>query len=377
MLYIDNLSPPVSGIVSGSAVLTLCFCSSLPVGAVSAAVVMLVLNPPPRPKDQRAKSILARLRELDLIGAALLVAAITCLLLSLQWGGKQYSWNSGHIVGLLVGFALLLVIFIGWQIRLGEKATLPPRIVCQRTVAAASVFVIMFSGSAVVFMFYLPIFFQSIRGSTAILSGIQMLPLLLGLVVASGIVGALVSYFGFYTPFLIGSTALFAVGAGLITTYDANMRDATWIGFQILAGAGMGAGFQIPQAAAQTVLAQEDIPVGSSALIFFQNLGGSIFVSVGQAVFQNGLSAGLRALAPGVDAALVFATGATGLKQALENAGQGGEWPAVLLAYTRGLQDAFKVAMGLGLGGFLASLFFEWRSVREKKGAGEGTMALG
>jgi len=341
--------------------------SSLPIGAVSAAVVMLVLNPPPRPKDQQGKTILVRLRELDLIGALLLVAAITCLLLVLQWGGKQYTWNDGRIIGLLVGFALLLVIFIGWQVWLGEKATLPPRIMRQRTVAAASVFVVMFGGSAVLFMFYLPIFFQSIRGSSAIMSGIQMLPMLLGLVVASGIVGALVSYFGFYTPFLIGSTALFAVGAGLITTYNAEMFDATWIGFQILAGMGLGAGFQIPQAAVQTVLAQEDIPVGSSALIFFQNLGGSIFVSVGQAVFQNGLSTGLRELAPRVDPALVFATGATGLKQALEKVGQVGEWPAVLLAYTQGLQAAFKVGMGLGVGGVLASLFFEWRSVKEKQ----------
>ncbi|KAK8047385.1 hypothetical protein PG996_015449 [Apiospora saccharicola] len=352
-----------------------CFYINLPIGAVSAAVVMLVLNPPPRPKEQQGKTILVRLRELDLIGAVLLVAAITCLLLVLQWGGKQYTWNDGRIIGLLVGFALLLVIFIGWQVWLGEKATLPPRIMRQRTVAAASVFVVMFGGSAVLFMFYLPIFFQSIRGSSAIMSGIQMLPMLLGLVVASGIVGALVSYFGFYTPFLIGSTALFAVGAGLITTYNAEMPDATWIGFQILAGMGLGAGFQIPQAAVQTVLAQGDIPVGSSALIFFQNLGGSIFVSVGQAVFQNGLSSGLRELAPSVDPALVFATGATGLKQALEKVGQAGEWPAVLLAYTQGLQAAFKVGMGLGVGGVLASLFFEWRSVKEKKGGEKQTMA--
>ena len=317
------------------------------------------------------KSILMRVREFDLLGAVLMIAAMTCLLLALQWGGKQYTWSDGRIIGLLVGCGLLLVVFVAWQFRLGEKATLPPRIMRQRTVAAASVFVVMFGGSAVLFMFYLPIFFQSIRGSSAIMSGIQMLPMLLGLVVASGIVGALVSYFGFYTPFLIGSTAIFAVGAGLITTYNAEMADATWIGFQILAGAGLGAGFQIPQAAVQTVLDQKDIPVGSSALIFFQNLGGSIFVSVGQSVFQNGLSQALKELAPSVDPALIFSTGATGLKQALEKVGQSSAWPSVLLAYTRGLQDAFKVGMGLGLGGLLATLFFEWRSVKDKKNNAE------
>ncbi|KAK8110751.1 uncharacterized protein PG998_007208 [Apiospora kogelbergensis] len=334
-----------------------CFYINLPIGAVSAAVVLLVLNPPPRPRSEMNKSILMRVREFDLLGAVLMIAAMTCLLLALQWGGKQYTWSDGRIIGLLVGCGLLLVVFVAWQFRLGEKATLPPRIMRQRTVAAASVFVVMFGGSAVLFMFYLPIFFQSIRGSSAIMSGIQMLPMLLGLVVASGIVGALVSYFGFYTPFLIGSTAIFAVGAGLITT--------SW------QGAGLGAGFQIPQAAVQTVLDQKDIPVGSSALIFFQNLGGSIFVSVGQSVFQNGLSQALKELAPSVDPALIFSTGATGLKQALEKVGQSSAWPSVLLAYTRGLQDAFKVGMGLGLGGLLATLFFEWRSVKDKKNNAE------
>ncbi|KAK8101379.1 hypothetical protein PG999_011753 [Apiospora kogelbergensis] len=341
-----------------------CFYINLPIGAVSAAVVLLVLNPPPRPRSEMNKSILMRVREFDLLGAVLMIAAMTCLLLALQWGGKQYTWSDGRIIGLLVGCGLLLVVFVAWQFRLGEKATLPPRIMRQRTVAAASVFVVMFGGSAVLFMFYLPIFFQSIRGSSAIMSGIQMLPMLLGLVVASGIVGALVSYFGFYTPFLIGSTAIFAVGAGLITTYNAEMADATWIGFQILAGAGLGAGFQIPQAAVQTVLDQKDIPVGSSALIFFQNLGAP----------SSSRSASLFSrteLAPSVDPALIFSTGATGLKQALEKVGQSSAWPSVLLAYTRGLQDAFKVGMGLGLGGLLATLFFEWRSVKDKKNNAE------
>lgn len=259
--------------------------TSLPVGAFAAGVVSLVLNLPARPVIGGKKSVAARIGELDVAGALLLTTAITCLLLVLQWGGKQYAWNDGRIIGLLVGFALLLIVFIGTQIWLGEKATLPPRVIKQRTVAAGSVFVALFGGSAYLFMYYLPVFFQSIRGSSAIMSGIQLLPILIGLVVSSAVTGALVTAFGFYTPLLIGGTALYTVGAGLISTYDVDMSDAKWIGFQILAGAGLGAGFQVPQAAVQTVLAQDDIPVGSSTLIFFQNLGGSIFVSVGQAVF--------------------------------------------------------------------------------------------
>lgn len=341
---------------------------SLPIGAVSAVVVLLVLNPPPRPKSESDKSVLTRIRELDLFGALLLTAAVTCLLLVLQWGGKEYPWKSGAIIGLLVGFGLLTIVFIGLQIWLGEKGTLPPRIISQRTVASCCTFVILFGGSAYILMYYLPIFFQSIRGSSAIQSGIELLPMLLGLVVSSFAVGALVTWLGYYTPFLIGSTALFGVGAGLITTYDADIPTSTWIGFQILAGAGLGAGFQVPQAAVQTVLAQEDIPVGSSALIFFQNLGGSIFISVGQSVFQNSLSTALKQLAPTVNPAVVFSAGATGLEQALKAVGQGSAYQAVLDAYNRGLQDTFRVSLGLGLGALVATLFVEWKNVKHGTG---------
>lgn len=336
--------------------------------------MLVLLNLPPTPGADPRKPILTRIRELDLPGAGLLTAAIVMLLLVPQWGGKEYSWNSGTIIGLLVGFIIILIAFIGLQIWLGEKATLPPRIVCQRTVAAGSVFVALFGSSAYLFMYYLPIFFQSVRGSSALTSGIQLLPMLIGLVISSAITGGLVTTFGFYTPFLIGSTVLFVVGAGLITTYDATMPDATWIGFQVLAGAGLGAGFQVPQTAVQAVLAQDDIPVGTSTLIFFQSMGGTIFLQIGQAVFQSSLSVALRRLAPSVSPSLVFQTGAAALKQALENAGQADSWPSVLAAYTLALQDTSKVSLGLGLGAFLATLFFEWKSIKEDKGEAEPVM---
>lgn len=374
MVFLHQVCRPILLLATpGYASLTRFSFLSLPIGAISAVVVLVVLNPPPRPKSETDKPVLVRIRELDLLGALLLTAAVTCLLLVLQWGGKEYPWNDGRIIGLLVGFGLLTVVFIGTQIWLGEKATLPPRIISQRTVASCCAFVVLFGGSAYLFMYYLPIFFQSIRGSSAIQSGIELLPMLLGLVVSSFAVGALVTLLGFYTPFLIGSTAIFAVGAGLITTYSADISNPKWIGYQILAGAGLGAGFQVPQAAVQTVLAQEDIPVGSSALIFFQNLGGSIFISVGQSVFQNSLSTALQQLAPTVDPAVVFSAGATGLEKALKAVGQGSAYQAVLDAYTRGLQDTFRVSLGLGLGALLATLFVEWKSVKhgnsgDKKG---------
>lgn len=349
---------------------------SLPIGALSALVVFFFLNPPSRPKSETKKPILVRIRELDLIGALILTAAVTCLLLALQWGGNEYQWNDRRIIGLLVGFGLLTILFIGSQVLFGEGATIPPRILCQRTVASASVFVFLFGGAAYIFMYYLPIYFQSIRGSSAIQSGIQLLPMLLGLVISSAIVGGLITKLGYYTPFLIGSTALFAVGSGLVTTYSENMSNARWIGYQALVGAGLGAGFQVPQAAVQTVLAQEDIPVGSSIVIFFQNLGGAVFISVGQSLFQNGLASALKELAPSVNAAVVFSAGATGIRQALEDAGEGSSYQAVLKAYLWGLQGTYRVSLGLALGALLATLFMEWKNVKQGNGKGNDGHAM-
>lgn len=159
----------------------------------------------------------------------------------------------------------------------------------KRTVAAICSLVLFFGGAFFLLMYYLPIFFQSVKNSSATESGINLLPILLSSVISSILMGVLVTAFGYYAPFLILSMSLFCIGAGLLTMYTVDISNGKWIGYQILAGAGVGAGFQVPMTAIQTVLSQDDIPIGSAAVFFFQNLGGTLFVSVGQSIFQNGL----------------------------------------------------------------------------------------
>lgn len=86
-------------------------------------------------------------------------------------------------------------------------------------------------------------------------------------------------------PFVIFGTILFYIGSGLISMYTIDMPFAKWFGYQVLIGAGVGVGFRIPIIAVQTVPPLEDVPVGTARVIFFQWLGGALFISIGQAVF--------------------------------------------------------------------------------------------
>ena len=352
---------------------------SLPIGAFSVAVIVFVLHMPRDPNDSN-KSYVDRIKELDLIGASILIPAIICLLLAVQWGGNTYPWNNSRIIGLFVGAGLLLIIFIYSQIVLGEKATIPPRILKQRTVAAVSAFVFFFGAGIFVLMYYLPLYLQAIKGSSPTESGIQILPLMLSSVLTSILAGVYVTVVGHYTPLIILSSALMTIGAGLITTFDTDTIFGKWFGYQIITGLGAGVGFNVPLVAVQTVLPMEDIPIGTVCVMFFQTLGGALFIAVAQAVFQNGFIDGLKIYAPELDPKVMVNTGATAIRGVLKETGREALLKPALMAYVHGLKNSYRVVtavMGLA---FLAACFFEWKSVKkegEKRDVSDIPVAMG
>lgn len=350
-----------------------CFYINLPIGGLSILAILFILRLPSK-NEFSGTSILARIKQLDLLGASLLIPAIICLLLALQWGGNKYPWNNSRIIGLFVGFGVLIILFVISQIYLGPQATLPPHILKQRTVLSATSFALFFGGAFFLLVYYVPIYFQSVKGSSAMKSGIQLLPMMLATVVSSVFFGALVGYVGYYTPFLIGSTVIAAIGAGLITLLDVDTPTGKWIGYQIVVGAGVGAGFQVPMTAVQTVLDPSDIPVGSAAVMFAQTLGGALFIAVGQAVFQNGLIDGIRSYAPAINPGVIVGAGATEMRHVLAQLGRLDQLEGVIKAYMGGLRDTYRVSLALMVVAFVAACFMEWRSVK-KAGAKKDEVA--
>lgn len=348
-----------------------CFYINLPVGGFSIAVILWVLRIP-RGSNISGIPLWKRIGELDLMGASLLIPSIVCLILALQWGGNVYPWGNSRIIGLFVGFGVLAIVFVISQIYLENsttsdrrgKATLPPWILRQRTICSAALFAFFFSGGFFLLVYYLPIYFQCVKGSSAITSGLQVLPFMLATVISSVVVGALVTAVGYYTPFLIASSALVAIGAGLVTLYGVDISTGKWIGYQIVLGMGTGAGLQVPMTAVQTVLRTEDIPVGTAAITFFQTLGGTIFIAVGQSVFQNGLTAGIHDHASGIDPSMIISAGATDIRSALATLGQLDALPGVIESYVDGLRDTYRLSMALMIVAFVAACFLEWRSIK-------------
>lgn len=189
--------------------------------------------------------------------------------------------------------------------------------------------------------------------------------MVLALVIASIFSGLTVSRIGYYAPMMIASAVIMPIGAGLVYTFNINTSEGMWIGYQILVGFGVGLGMQQGALAAQTVLKKEDVPIGVTLMMFMQQLGGAIFVSVGQNVFSNKLVQGITRLLPNVSPQLIVNTGATDLRRIFS----GDELSQVLVAYNEALQNVFLISVVLACLSIFGALALEWRSVKGKQGA--------
>lgn len=167
-------------------------------------------------KGQKKRNLgfLDKMKQLDLLGTAILIPAVICLLLALQWGGADYPWSNSRIIGLFVGFGVMILIFVGIQIWKGDEGTLPPRLFKNRNVLCAMLFSGFFGSAFFPLIYYLSLYFQAIQGDDAVEAGVKILPLLISTVLTSVLSGALISAVGRYNPFALPSMLLFTVGAG-------------------------------------------------------------------------------------------------------------------------------------------------------------------
>jgi MFS family permease len=337
-----------------------CFYINLPIGALVLAFLLRVVeNTPPALGDLPFKEKLSRI---DIPGTMVFIPCMVCLLLALQWGGSEYPWSDGRIIALLVVFGVLFIIFIIIQFIRQEAATVPPRIAKQRTIATAGFYAFCLGSSFFIVVYYLSIWFQAVKGDSAIRSGYSTLPFILALVIASIISGAFVTKIGYYNPSILAGGILAPIGAGLFTLFEVDTAHPMWIGVQVLYGFGVGLGLQQTSIAAQAVLDKKDAPTGVSLVFFCQGLGGTVSVAIGQNVLNNQLISGFKSIS-NISPHDVVNTGATELRNVFSPQ----ELPAVLQIYNHALVIVFYIAVGFSCAAIFGGFGMEWKSLKKDK----------
>ncbi|TQV93149.1 hypothetical protein V2A60_003536 [Cordyceps javanica] len=353
--------PLIGGAFTERATWRWCFYMNLPVGVVAFIFLYLFEFPKTIMMELPQKTKLVRL---DPLGTTIFIPAVVSLLLALQWGGSTYAWSNWRIIVLFVCFAIGAIAFAAVQYKLPQSASLPWHLIKQRTMAFATCYMLFMSGSMMMLVYYIPLWFQTTHGVEPVKSGIYTIPLVLSLVVASIMSGIITQKSGYYIPTMMSGPCILLVAEGLLTTFTPQTGSPHWIGYQFLAGFGVGLGLQASTLAVQATVDKKDVATGMAICFFAQQLGGAIFISVGQTVLSTGLVSRLSKI-PGLDTAKILSTGATELHNVVPPQYFG----HVVDAYNYAVTRIFIVCLAVTACQLLSSLGIEWKSIKKTEQA--------
>jgi EmrB/QacA subfamily drug resistance transporter len=273
------VGPAVGGIITDNAGWHWIFLVNVPIGLISLFFIFRLL---PSIKHPDAA------RNIDYVGAGLFAAAIAPLLVGLS--NRQASdWSDPWVGGLIAVGVVFTAIFLWWESRAADPI-LPLHLFRSRTfsVSVLSMFLAAFGFFAAVV--FLPRYFQVVAGASATESGYNLLPLLAALIVSATLSGQIVARTHHYKWLIFGSLVTLAVGLFLMTNLHANTdRPILWI-WMVIAGLGIGPSFAVFALIVQNAVPPKEVGVASSSLTFFQQIGGTIGLTIAGTIFASRLT---------------------------------------------------------------------------------------
>ena len=297
--------------------------------------------------------------KIDYLGILLIGLAATGLTLATTWGGNEHAWTSTVIIALAVGSVVALVLFVLVEQRAAEPL-LPLRLFRSGvfTVCAVLSFIIGFAMLGGVT--YLPTYLQFVHGASATESGLQMLPLVGGLLVASVLVGQTISKTGRYRLFPIIGTVLIGLGLFLLSLLDNQTSYVQTAGFMIVLGVGVGLCMPVPTVVVQSTVDYADLGVATSGVSFLRTMGSSFGVAVFGSIYAHQLPGNLQEAvrATGADPRVV--TTVDGVRSLPDPARS-----AVTAAYADSLHVVFLWAVPVAALGFLVALLLKEVPLRD------------
>jgi MFS family permease len=350
--------PIIGGTLTTAVAWRWCFYINLPIGGFAAFIIVFFLESPAYHQPPKV-SFMHKMSQMDFTGVTLCIGFFICYVLALQRGGVEKAWNDSTVIGTFVGLGILAILFILNEWWLGERASVVPRIMKHRRVLWCNVVVTLNSAGFFVLIYYLPIYFQSVRGTSAIGSAVHNLPFLIG-GLTSMLSGVALSKTNQYIPSMAVGAALSAVGGGLICTFEVDTPTGKWVGYQIIAGASTGFVSQIPITASTAISEMSDMSTVSAMCLFYQHVGGSLAVPAAQSIFTNLLLKNLPTYAPGVNSQLITSLGAADFRDVIAP----DQLDGVLRAYMQGLKGVFTLATALLAVSVPFVFFVKWEKLR-------------
>ncbi|MFC9494172.1 DHA2 family efflux MFS transporter permease subunit [Streptomyces sp. NPDC056982] len=341
------------------------FYINLPIGVVALAVIATTLHIPVRSAKHT----------IDYLGTFLIASVATCLVLVASLGGTTWDWDSAQIIGLAVLGVILAVVFVQVERRAAEPV-LPLKLFRIRTFTLSAVISFVVGFAMFGAMTYLPTFLQVVHGVSPTMSGVHMLPMVIGLLLSSTASGQIVSRTGRWKVFPIVGTGVTAIGLLLLHQLDENSSTGEMSAYFFVFGLGLGLVMQVLVLIVQNAVSYEDLGVATSGATFFRSIGASFGVAIFGTVFASRLGDKLtdalagRSLPPGVDV------------NALQSDPRGiGELPPVargpvLHAFASSITDVFLYAAPVALVAFVLAWFLREDKLRGSVTAPDGTETL-